>query len=223
MSSNAFSDDKVKEILKSYNDYLHFSTAEGRYPLIVEHDLTDPRMFTIVKDSMYADSKLEGVRLIFNDPDDYKTKFPEFFQLPPVYIPTNTKRNMETGKIEGIKKDPIDIEQLEQMDANKWVVVLSEVSEVGCIWLYSLLSDTTVTFYTSDDKAKFTVIPGLKNVQAVYDRDNPTKQSYIPFNIDQSENPTQTITTKYILIAINNPSVNYTPEIIVKVTRAFGI
>src|SRR3982750_1205336 len=118
VNANPYTEDKPIEILKTYNDYLHLATSNHKYVFIVEQDLADPRMFTIVKDSLY-DNNLEGVKLIFNNPDDFKQKFPHFFVAPPVHVPTNTKRNERTGKIEGIKKDPIN-HVIEQVENNQY-------------------------------------------------------------------------------------------------------
>lgn len=233
-TSDYFTNEKIKNILQPYNDILHEAIARGKFTMIVEHDLTDTRKFTIIKDSMY-DGKLEGVRLVFDNPEDFKNKFPEFAQLPPVHIPTNTERDSVTGKLQGIKKDPLPIESIEQMDDHQFIVTLAteDYNNIGCVWLRSFLpnkslgdEDFRVTIYTALERTgPYAVIPHLKYVKVVDndnddDRKDPnTQKKFIPLNTTLDNT---TIPAKYILIYIHHVK-DHTPEIQLKVTQASAL
>lgn len=102
------SNDARKRILQYANDVMHEELAKNNIVIVAIHNRTDPRKFTIVADSEY-DTKLEGVSLIFENPEDFKTVFPDFARPPPVVLAPNMEMDNKKGIAVPIHKDPYTI------------------------------------------------------------------------------------------------------------------
>ena len=191
--------DKIKNVLQNYNDELHFRLEQtADVILLVKHDLTDPRKFTIVKDAHYG--KLEGKTLIFNDPEEFKESFPEFSQPPPIHIPTNMKRNVETGNLEGIHKDPYQIKEFktypsDDVNGLKLVVDMGRDVEVGTLWLKFPFGKERITVATAKDVelVKFAYVDKYVNYES-----KGLTDEFEHFNIED--------TVRYLLLIVyDNP------------------
>jgi hypothetical protein len=99
--------DARKRILQYANNVMHDELAKNNIVVVAIHNRSDPRKFTIVADSEY-DKQLEGVSLIFEHPEDFKTVFPDFARPPPVVLSPNMELNPE-GVAIPIHKDPYEI------------------------------------------------------------------------------------------------------------------
>lgn len=198
-----FTTDKIKDILKSYNNMLHYCLEQtGDIVLLVKHDLTDPRKFVIIKDNHYGSERgLEGKTLIFDNPDDFKTAFPEFSQPPPVHIPTNMKRNAKTGVIEGIHKDPYPIKEFKSYDSTdvnglKLVVDMGREIEIGAVWIrfpFGKIERFSIAVANDVENPAFRYIDTVRDIQS-----KGLTDEYEPFNIET--------TARYILIIVyENP------------------
>lgn len=105
-------DKEKKAIMQDYNNILHNALSKNEIVIMATHSRKDPRIFTIIADNDYG-KKLEGIDLIFNDPKDFTTIFPEYAAPPPTSgkLSPNTERDPATGKITGSHKDPYPIKR----------------------------------------------------------------------------------------------------------------
>ena len=86
--------DKIKEILQHINDRAHEAINNGEIIVLAKHDRKDPRRFEIIADSIY-DQQLEGIKVLFENKDEFKQIFPMFANPAPVYNPPNTEPNAQ--------------------------------------------------------------------------------------------------------------------------------
>jgi len=153
------SNDAKKRILQYANNVMHEELSKNNIVVVAIHNRADPRKFTIVADSEY-DKVLEGISLIFENPEDFKTVFPDFARPPPVVLSPNMELNSE-GVAVPIHKDPYTIvkvssypqpdnpqenspENVLEDDTSNWAVNKSAASllidlgkdcEVGTLWV----------------------------------------------------------------------------------------
>jgi hypothetical protein len=140
------------DALKRYNDILHHYINNGRYVMIVEHNLKDPRQFTIVKDCLYPeDTILEGAKLVFESPEEFNRVFPQFSALPPVHIPTNMEQDPVTGELRPKHIDPYRIIDHHE-DPGQLVLDMGSDIDIGAIWISFATEDNIVSIATSTTK-----------------------------------------------------------------------
>jgi hypothetical protein len=159
--------------MKRYNDVLHDLLKHGHFPLIVTHNLKDPRKFTIVKDNLYDNNKLEGASLVFETQDEFKRVFPEFFQPPPVHVPTGMEQDPETGELRAKHKDPYLISHVQQLPGKVKIDMGSDV-DLGAIWIQFASNDNPVSIAVSTEEQynkgkKFGYIQHLINKEHIHE------------------------------------------------------
>ena len=188
-----FTNDKIREILQGYNDALHLLVSQGKYIMIVEHDLKDPRKFTIVKDNLYNDNKLEGAKLVFENEDEFKRVFPEFYRLPPVHIPTNMEQDPSTGELRAKHQDPYPIGNVHQY-AGKIVLDMGSDIDIGAIWIQFATNDNPLSIAVSSEEQYNN---GMKfgYIQHIINREHIHEESY---NLAKKEN--ELVRARYIAV-----------------------
>jgi len=196
-SIDYFTNDKILYIMKGYNNVLHDLLKKGKYVMIVEHDLSDPRKFTIVKDNYYQNNKLEGARLAFENQEEFNKYFPEFSAPPPVHIPTNMEQDPVTGDLRPAHQDPYYIQNAERQNG-KVLLHLGRDVEIGAVWIRFATNDNRVSIAVSSEEQfnngkKFAYIPHLINIEHIHEAS---------YNLTKKED--ELIKARYIAIITND-------------------
>jgi len=166
--NDLFPQDLKTDALKRYNDILHYYINNGRYVMIVEHNLKDPHKFTIIKDCLYPkDTILEGTKLVFESPEEFNRVFPQFSAPPPVHIPTNMEQDPITGELRPKHQDPYHIIGHHE-DLGQLVLDMGDDIDIGAIWISFASKDNPVSIAVSTTKMftkgkRFNLIPHLIN------------------------------------------------------------
>jgi hypothetical protein len=206
-ASDYFTTDKIREVLQGYNDILHDLLKDGNFPLIITHNLKDPRKFTIVKDNMYDNNKLEGASLVFETQDEFKRVFPEFFQPPPVHVPTNMEQDLETGELKPKHKDPYPIAHVQQLPG-KLVLDMGSDIDIGALWIQFASNDKPISIAVSTEE-EYNKGKKFGYIQHIINREHIHEESY---NLSKKEH--EYVKARYILIMTEDRIDN------VNVTRA---
>lgn len=193
IASDYFTIDKIREVLKGYNNILHNLLANGHFPLIITHNLKDPRKFSIVKDNIYDNNKLEGASLVFETQDEFKRVFPEFFAPPPVHVPTNMEQDPETGELRAKHKDPYPISHVQAL-SGKIILDMGSDIDIGAVWIQFASNDNPISIAVSTEEQynkgkKFGYISHLINKEHIHE------ESY---NLSKKED--ELVRARYILI-----------------------
>ena len=143
------------------NDVMHEEVSNGEIIVVARHKKQDPRKFTVVADSEY-DKQLEGIDLIFNDPEDFKRIFPDLAKPLPSVLAPGMEMHQESNIANPIHKDPYEIKNvvshpepdnpelygplnvLDDDDTTQWAVNQSPATllidlgqdcEIGTLWI----------------------------------------------------------------------------------------
>lgn len=112
------------EVLKHANDTMHYLLEEQQEILfVVKQNKDEPHTFTIVSDRNYSDDDddndtnngLEGVKLTFADPEDFRKHFPELIPVEREPIDARRIRDSDNKRKEYV---PVKIRSIPPVDEN---------------------------------------------------------------------------------------------------------
>jgi hypothetical protein len=104
------SNEAKRKVLQYANDIMHEELTNENIVVVATHNRDDPRTFTVVADSVY-DRELEGIKLVFENPDDFKRIFPDLAAPLPVVLAPNMETN-NLGVAVPIHKDPYKVRKV---------------------------------------------------------------------------------------------------------------
>lgn len=216
-----------REVLKHANDVMENELRENAAILmVVSHDKDDPTKFTIVADSNYT-TGLEGVKLTFADPQDFKKHFPEL--IPVEFRKDDDTMRIKETDINDYKYMPIMVKSYPPVDPSNITFAASNVLdkeydtnwavkkmgarfwmdygkdiEMKAIWIAWPGGDKrqfkfTIAYATDEgyQQKKVPVIPHLKDVYS-------SGKTYKMESYNMVENPKdKPIVARYVIIQIN--------------------
>lgn len=224
-----------QDILQHCNDVMHEKLVNGETIFVATQCKDDPRKFTIVADGIY-DKKLEGVKVIFDNPEDFKNIFPEFTTtIPTTEPPGGNPDHVDPYVIRKVATKPKII--AEEYNPNNILddnpdtrlahegelfVILDmgreiEIGAVWIQWLNGLERQAIFTLGVSNSPTKFALVPGFDKVYSSGETDD-----YEGYNL--SSNVNELTKGQFILIKVDgNTNNDWSTIRNVKVTKAIAI
>lgn len=224
-------EERVK-LLQHINDVAHEQLAGGDTIFLASQCKEDPRKFTIVADGIY-DKQLEGVRVIFDDPADFKRIFPEFATQVPGTQPPGGNEHKDPYKIADVKTQPRNLpEQYNPrnvLDGNPNTRVAykgtlyimldaGKLIDVSTIWIQWLDGDQRQAKFTlgahTSDINNVALVPGYENVYS-----SGKSTDYESYNF--STNPDTLTRARYFLVKVDGNTKNdWSTVLNIKLTKA---
>lgn len=215
--------DKIKEILQHINNVAHEAIVNGEIIVLAKHDRKDPRRFEIIADSIY-NQQLEGIKVLFENKEEFKQIFPMFENPPAVNLPPNTELNTEGKPVAkhidpympvetsaSVKAQDIKFHSHSVYDGNPdtvWAVNelgaehytdMGKVVDVGAIWVRWYKGDERQYKFTighmTDDISPPTLVEHVKDVFST----GKTKD-YEVYNLSTDGKP---VALRYLVIKVN--------------------
>lgn len=218
--------DKIKEILQHINDVAHEAISNGEIIVLAKHDRRDPRRFEIIADSVY-DQQLEGIKVLFENKEEFKTIFPMFANPAAVYTPPNTEQNAEgrpvarhvdpympvaaTSTVEASDKrfdaknvydgNPDTVWAVNELGAEH-LTDMGNVVDVGAIWVKWYKGDErqyrfSVAYYSSLNNSSKEMMEPV-HLTGVYS--SGTTKDYEVYNLSADGKP---VSLRYLIIKVN--------------------
>jgi len=227
--------EQINDLLQHLNNVAHEQLKNGETIFLATQCKEDPRKFTIVADGHY-DKKLEGVKVIFDNPEDFKTIFPEFSTtIPENPTPGGNPTHVDPYKIQSVKTNPkIEAEEYNPnniLDDNPTtklahkgtlfvVLDMGKPVEVGAIWIQWNKGNERQAIFTlgaSDNIKNFAMVPGFKKV---YSSGETTE--YEGYNLSKDVNKL-TFARYFLILCEGNTDNEWSTILNVKVTKATAV
>lgn len=217
-----------QDILQHINDVAHEKLANSENIFLATQCKDDPRKFTIVADGYY-DKKLEEVKVIFDDAEDFKRIFPEFTTtLPPPADPHKDPYKI-TNVYSQPRNLPAEYNPRNVLDGNPntrvaykgdlfIVLDAGQPIDVSTVWVQWLDGDQRQAKFTLgvslDNVNSLALVPGFENV---YSSGKSTE--FESYNL--SPNPDVITKARYFLVKVSgNTKNNWSTILNIKLTKA---
>ena len=130
---------------------------------------------------------------MFENEDEFKRVFPEFYRLPPVHIPTNMEQDPDTGELRAIHKDPYPIADVQQ-STGKLVLDMGSDIDIGAIWIQFSSNDNPISIAVSSEQ-QYNNGKKFGYIQHIINREHTQEESY---NLAKKEN--ELVRARYIAV-----------------------